>query len=260
MPLRTTTDHAEITDLLTPLVEGDPVGGTLLGTIVRTLTDSAWLAADGPALAVRSASYYPVALTGPWTQPLLAELASLAPDPAGFSGTPDLVDDVVGLVGRPVDHRMGQRLFRLDELTEPTGVAGRAVVADAGHRDVVRAWVAAFMSEADAFGANDHSFADRLVETGHCWLWLDDAGTPVSLAARRPVIAGSARVGPVYTPPGQRGHGYGSGVTAAATRSILDEGGVPVLFTDLANPTSNKIYQLLGYRPVEDRVVVSFVR
>jgi hypothetical protein len=31
-----------------------------------------------------------------------------------------------------------------------------------------------------------------------------------------------------------------------------------VLFTDLANPTSNALYQRLGYRPVSDRLVLSF--
>jgi predicted GNAT family acetyltransferase len=66
----------------------------------------------------------------------------------------------------------------------------------------------------------------------------------------------AVHIGPVYTPPPQRGRGYGSAVTALATRSILEEGAVPVLFTDLANPTSNKIYQALGYQAVEDRVIV----
>jgi len=31
-----------------------------------------------------------------------------------------------------------------------------------------------------------------------------------------------------------------------------------VLYTDVANPTSNKIYQRLGYYPVEDRAHVAF--
>jgi predicted GNAT family acetyltransferase len=31
-----------------------------------------------------------------------------------------------------------------------------------------------------------------------------------------------------------------------------------VLYTDLANPTSNALYERLGYRPVEDRVVLTF--
>jgi predicted GNAT family acetyltransferase len=61
----------------------------------------------------------------------------------------------------------------------------------------------------------------------------------------------------VYTPRAHRGRGYGSAVTAVATQDILDDGAIPVLFTDLANPTSNGIYQRLGYRPVGDYVSVA---
>jgi GNAT superfamily N-acetyltransferase len=67
------------------------------------------------------------------------------------------------------------------------------------------------------------------------------------------------RVGPVYTPPELRGHGYASAVTAAVSRQALDAGAAQVLlFTDLANPVSNAIYQRIGYRPVEDRTVLAF--
>ena len=64
----------------------------------------------------------------------------------------------------------------------------------------------------------------------------------------------------VYTPPEHRGRGYGGAATTVVTRQALDAGriGDVVLFTDLANPTSNALYQRLGYRPVEDRVVVEF--
>jgi predicted GNAT family acetyltransferase len=71
-------------------------------------------------------------------------------------------------------------------------------------------------------------------------------------------IAGSARVAPVYTPPEHRGRGYAAAVTAevsaAARRAGADE---VLLFTDLANPTSNGVYTRIGYRPVSDRLVVS---
>ena len=52
--------------------------------------------------------------------------------------------------------------------------------------------------------------------------------------------------------------GLGSSATAAATRDVLDDGGIPVLFTDLSNHTSNDIYQRLGYYPVEDRLEIEF--
>jgi predicted GNAT family acetyltransferase len=78
------------------------------------------------------------------------------------------------------------------------------------------------------------------------------------MAARHPVAFGVARIGPVYTPPGLRGRGYGSAVTAEATRDVRRDAAVPVLYTDLANATSNKIYLQLGYYPVEDRAHVGF--
>jgi predicted GNAT family acetyltransferase len=79
------------------------------------------------------------------------------------------------------------------------------------------------------------------------------------MAALNRPAAGATRVGPVYTPPDLRGRGYASAVTAAVSRAALAAGAQEVvLFTDLANPTSNAIYRRLGYEPVEDRVILSF--
>ncbi len=71
--------------------------------------------------------------------------------------------------------------------------------------------------------------------------------------------AGQVRVGPVYTPPALRDRGYRGAVTAAVSRAALDAGATEVLlFTDLANPTSNARYQRLGYETVADRAIYSF--
>jgi predicted GNAT family acetyltransferase len=78
------------------------------------------------------------------------------------------------------------------------------------------------------------------------------------MATRRPPAAGVSRIGPVYTPPEHRGHGYGSAVTARAAFDILDSGAVPVLYADRGNATSNKIYLAIGFRPVTDRLSVTF--
>ena len=68
-----------------------------------------------------------------------------------------------------------------------------------------------------------------------------------------------ARVAPVYTPPEHRGRGYGAAATAAVTRAAVDAGVRDLLlYTDLANPTSNRLYARLGYRPVEDAVMFVF--
>jgi predicted GNAT family acetyltransferase len=93
---------------------------------------------------------------------------------------------------------------------------------------------------------------------GGLTLWEAD-GVPVSLAGLTRTVAGAVRVGPVYTPPALRGRGYAAAVTAAVSRAALGAGAREVLlFTDLANPTSNALYQRIGYVPVTDRVVLDF--
>jgi predicted GNAT family acetyltransferase len=84
------------------------------------------------------------------------------------------------------------------------------------------------------------------------WLWLDGGGEPVQMTGVSPVSFGVARIGPVYTPPAQRGRGWASNAVAAVSRRILAEGARACLFTDQHNPTSNRIYAALGYRPVVD--------
>ena len=62
-----------------------------------------------------------------------------------------------------------------------------------------------------------------------------------------------SRVGPVHTPPEHRGHGYAAAAMAVATRAALDAGAHEVvLFTDLTNPTSNRLYPRVGFVPVAE--------
>jgi predicted GNAT family acetyltransferase len=69
------------------------------------------------------------------------------------------------------------------------------------------------------------------------------------------------RIGPVYTPPGQRGRGYASACVARLSQDMLDAGRTYCfLYTDLTNPTSNHIYQQIGYEPVCDVAEYRFTR
>jgi hypothetical protein len=81
----------------------------------------------------------------------------------------------------------------------------------------------------------------------------------VSLAGWGGPTPNGIRIGPVYTPPEHRRRGYGSAVTAAASERNLDRGcRFCFLYTDLANPTSNRIYMDLGYEPVGDSAEYRF--
>jgi GNAT superfamily N-acetyltransferase len=159
-----------------------------------------------------------------------------------------------GVGGRIVQR---QRLYRLGELEWPNPrPPGSARVASGADIDAVRALYAAFADETGQDGAP--GVAEDRLAAGQLMFW-EVAGEPVALAGFSEVIAGAARVGPVYTPRPLRGRGYGGAVTAAVSERAERHGASSViLFTDLANPTSNELYARLGYRPVEDRVVLLF--
>jgi GNAT superfamily N-acetyltransferase len=154
------------------------------------------------------------------------------------------------------------RLFRLGELIPPRPwPEGTARLAAGTERDLLARWFGAFAREVGDPPGQDHSkaAAGRLAYGG-LTVW-EAGGVPVSVAGRTRAAAGMVRVGPVYTPPELRGRGYAGAATAAVSQAALDAGlREVVLYTDLANPTSNALYRRLGYRPVEDRVVLSFTR
>jgi GNAT superfamily N-acetyltransferase len=151
------------------------------------------------------------------------------------------------------------RLYRLAGLVPPAPMPdGGPRVATEADRDLLEGWFRAFADEAnDLTGPQLGVLSDRL-SYGGLTLW-EARGRPVAMAGHVRPAAGVVRVGPVYTPPALRGRGYGGAVTAAVTSAAIAAGaGEVVLFTDLANPTSNALYRRLGYQPVADRVVLSF--
>ncbi|WP_405967430.1 GNAT family N-acetyltransferase [Streptomyces sp. NBC_00015] len=153
-----------------------------------------------------------------------------------------------------------QRLYRLGKPTAPGPIpAGRARVATAADRDRLARWHDAFADDIGAReGQDGGAWADARIAYGGITLWESADGTPVSMAGVTPEVAGQIRVAPVYTPAGLRGRGYAGAVTAEVSRVALASGAEVLLFTDLANPTSNALYQRIGYRPVADFAVYGF--
>ena len=193
---------------------------------------------------------------------LAAELADRGVRLAGIVGT----ESDVGALGQAWQQRTGvpgridqrQRLYQLSGLVGPDPVpAGAARIAIGADEALVTSWFSAFAAEAGVREVPGELVGSRLASE-QLMLW-EVAAEPRSLAAMTPVIAGVARVGPVYTPPGWRGRGYGGAVTAAISELAQARGAESViLFTDLANPASNSLYVKLGYEAVEDRALMVF--
>jgi GNAT superfamily N-acetyltransferase len=155
-----------------------------------------------------------------------------------------------------------QRLYALGMLRMPEPPPpGRGRPAGEDEVELAARWLRAFQEEAGVHSTDVESSARAGIADRRLWLWEDEDGATVALAGRTPAAAGVARVAPVYTPPEARRRGYGAAVTAACTADALARGVEHVvLFTDLANPTSNSVYQRIGFRPLSDRRVVRFER
>lgn len=154
-----------------------------------------------------------------------------------------------------------QRLYRLGTLTVPEPrPEGRSRVAGVRDREQLIRWHDEFMTAiGSGHSAGAESWADAHIAEGRITFWEAPDGTPVSMAGVSPVIAGQARVAPVYTPAHLRGRGYAGAATVEAGRAAVAAGATEVLlFTDLANPTSNGLYQRIGYRPVTDFAMYAF--
>jgi len=91
------------------------------------------------------------------------------------------------------------------------------------------------------------------IASNNLFVWETENKQVVTMAGTtRPTTNGIA-VNSVYTPPELRGRGYASACVAALSQLMLDSGRqFCALFTDLANPTSNSIYQKMGYQAVCD--------
>ena len=162
---------------------------------------------------------------------------------------------LAGLVAAHGQATVSERIFRLTEVQTPAAVPGRLRPAEPTDRALVRDWIDAFMREALEPTAPDDvdAMTDRWLAGRGRTLYLWEDGEVVSLAGIGSPTPHGVRVGPVYTPPDRRGHGYASALVAGISQAALDAGRrFCFLFTDLANPTSNHIYETIGYRPVRD--------
>ncbi|HET6731893.1 GNAT family N-acetyltransferase [Mycobacterium sp.] len=257
-----------------PIYRRDPVTHTIeLTALLNAPPDSTLLTVWNAGIPIGAAMQtppYPLAcnaIPADCVDAVAEAVARVRPELTGARGARDATvafSDAWGAVtGRTGHVSVGERLYRLGTLRPPSGVAGLARTAHDGDRRLLVDWVERFFVETFSHQRNDAAgerFIDAAADKGDQFiLWSVDA-TPVSMAMLRAPAAGVSRIGPVFTPSTHRGHGYGSAVTAAAAALALRRGVTDVvLFADLANPTSNAIYQRIGFEAVGDSVRIDFV-
>lgn len=177
-------------------------------------------------------------------------------------GAEALARETARLTGGEVVVRKASRLWEATSVEVPPAPEGRLRPATEDDAGLVLRWFRAFHAEADEQAgrepdplSGEHNTIDSVlvrIREGVEWLWELPDGTVAHLSGCGLPSFGVSRIGPVFTPKEFRGHGIASHVVGELTRRGLDAGHRVCLFTDTANPTSNKIYAGLGYRPVAE--------
>ena len=190
-------------------------------------------------------------------EPLMELWLQADPDCSSVTGVPDTARAIaaawVRRTGGTTRTTMNEAMHVLDEVRDPPRpAAGSLRLAEPDERDLLVAWMEEFVAEAGLIGAAQAArMVDARLRNQGLLVW--DDGQPVSMIGVAPEVSGVVRIGPVYTPPENRRRGYASAAVAAVSRLALARGARRcMLFTDLANPTSNKIYAEVGYRRTGD--------
>jgi GNAT superfamily N-acetyltransferase len=235
-----------------------------------------WVVVDGEpvAAAVRTPPRNPV-IAEPASDAALTTLVDTivedARDAPGVTGNVPAVDRFVegwtSRTGETATVTLHQGVWELDHVEDverAPGLAGPAALEEA---DLVTRWFIDFEAEAiphheppewdDVHAAIEERLAD---DGSGAWVWRVD-GEPVSIAGFSGGTGTGIRIGPVYSPPEHRRRGYATALVSDLSASLLASGYERCfLYTDLSNPTANRIYATIGYRQVAESKMLAFER
>ena len=272
--MRVTSDPKVFEQTVFPFLQQDPVLHTIIMSNVHERANGTARAEDEPSyfVSVHDGGVVGVAMRTPGRGVYLGALRAELAEPVADAYA-DVLPELSGVAGdRPAAQRFAERWCerRGGQATETKGTRlhklgssrrSRRTRAVRGRCAPTRStWSARWGNDGFARGAGGPATGSG--PSGSCeqqtmWIWEVD-GEPVSMVGYHLPIFGVCRVGPVYTPPERRRHGYAGALTSHVSAEILAQGNQACLYTDLANPTSNKIYHQAGYRPVADFVDVEF--
>jgi predicted GNAT family acetyltransferase len=279
MRVDATEDAAEFLARAGPLLlEDEPrhnlilgIAGTLIESPQRFAEKRFWIALDGGGAVAAAARTppYNLVLARPRDDAALAALLDAidAELPGVVGARPESDDFAQAWCARrglepSVDREMG--VFALEQVQPVPRASGASRPATRVEEALLLEWMEAFAREAlpendpgrvEAQAAVEHRLA---AGEGGFQLW-EDGGEPVSVSGWGGPTPNGIRIGPVYTPPPLRGRGYATALVAELSQTLLDSGrSFCFLYTDLSNPTSNAIYERIGYVRVCDAAMIAF--
>ena len=267
MKVTVTRDAADFAERTRDLLTRRPIEHNVLATVLATLepTDCpeppvfAWVEASGSGEVSGAVLRTPPrrllasSMSAQAAEALMPKLLEFDPELPGVTGPQPaasyLAEAWRRCAGGTVEPVMSQAIYWLEHVNEPPRrPAGHSRPAERSDRDLMIEWMHAFNCDAGVQATSVDSAIERRLRDGRLFIWDDDR--LVSMVGTNPPVAGVVRMGPVYTPPEARRQGYATALVADVSRRALAAAGAAecMLYADLANPTSNSIYQAVGYR------------
>jgi predicted GNAT family acetyltransferase len=279
MHVRRVSEPAEFLRLAGPLLTRDEARHNLLLGLAATLHEEPavftehhlWIAEDDEGGVVGAALETPphnLVLACPTTRTAAGALAcSIHRELPGIVGAEPEVYEFASVwsalrqVTAEISVRQG--LYKLDRVNEIESAPGALRWATQDDRQLIQNWFREFAVEALYKDKADEAEIARTIErrvaqqTLALWEADDEVVALAGLQGRTPH---GIRIGPVYTPVRHRGRGYATSLVATLSNHALGTGRrFCMLYTDLANPTSNRIYERIGYELVCESAEFAFM-
>ncbi|MCA0971117.1 GNAT family N-acetyltransferase [Halobacillus litoralis] len=153
--------------------------------------------------------------------------------------------------------QMKQGIYKLEQLSSIPLQEGQFIQADQEHLTLAKAWFRQYGVEVKEKHIEEQAdrLAEDMIEQGKLFLWVMN-GTPVSMACRARQTPNGITINAVFTPDAYKRNGYATQVTYFLTEHLLSSGAAFCsLYTDLDNPSSNSIYQRIGYKRIGSSIV-----
>lgn len=226
----------------------------------------------GNSLAVNSSRKHGVILTD-WRDSdladLVTELVTIKHEFNGFIGPEPCVSRAAEIYSKKANlsllRAMEQKIFICTHVIAPAKTLGSFRFAGPADLDTLTQWFVEFYAEALPNVPKETLEETRLavekrIRNQTMGLWVNERGDAVSMGGYSGITDESLRVVAVFTPKTLRGRGYASQLVATMTTQALQSKKFTTLYTDKTNPTSNKIYEALGYKAICDSAHIRFVR
>lgn len=156
---------------------------------------------------------------------------------------------------------MDQGLYRLDKVEESLEMSpGAWRYATQEDAQLIEKWYGFFEEDTGLPKTASGEIKNRvkiMLDAKEAFLW-ENEGKIVSMMKKARPTAHGVTVSLVFTPKEERKKGYARTMVATGSRELLKEFQFCVLYTDMLNPTSNKIYQEIGYQKIIDSVHLGF--